>query len=131
MQKWSVGSVYRCRSHTRTTFTRDAAVSLAKTKPYHYPNHSHLCAPCQDETWCASHTNKALIARWVRVSEQRCLPHSCFFACMVEMQNDAHNLKPLRHCDEPTSWSTSSKIINPLFKGRGPKSDTITASMSS
>lgn len=35
---------------------------LAKTKPYHYPNRSRLCAPCQDETRRASHTNMTLIA---------------------------------------------------------------------
>lgn len=80
--KWSVGSGCRGESHTRTTFTRDAAVSLAKTKPYHYPNHSHLCALCQDETRCTSHTNKTPIAR-CRAGRRPRSPPSCSFARVV------------------------------------------------
>lgn len=80
--KWSVGSRCRGGSHTRTTFTRDAAVSLAKTKPYHYPNHSHLCALCQDETRCTSHTNKTPIAR-CRAGRRPRSPPSCSFARVV------------------------------------------------
>lgn len=111
---------------TLTTFTRDAAVSFAETKPYHYPNHSHLCAPCQDETRCASHTNKALIAR-CRASERPRSPPSCFFARVVEIQDDAqnHNLKPLSSA--ALNWQlghivhTSSKIISTVLTGRGPR----------
>lgn len=61
------------RANTRITFTRGAGVRLPReTKPYHFPNHSHLCALRQDEM-CAHPTQ----TRQREHVERVCWPRLC------------------------------------------------------